>query len=183
MRTSIILCLALAAPVVACASDQNKKLEDAQKQEAENARKSAEQSAEQVKKSEMGAIEQQGEQAKHQAEALPEQSQERAKTQVAVSVERQKYITEAQTRLQKINARLQETQQKAQLARGNIPLSTTDKINEAGRLMTSVNDQINRLPQVSPAGWSDETKRVDAQLDHVESLVGDASSEVNSKMP
>jgi hypothetical protein len=183
MKTSIILCLALAAPVVACAGDQNKKLQEAQSQEAENTRKSAEQTAEQTKKTQEGAIEQQSEQAKQQAEALPEGSRERAKTQVEMSADRQKYIADAQSRMQKINAKLTETRQKAQLARGNIPTSTMDKVNEAARLSASLNDEINHMPQVSTQSWSDEKKRVDSRLDDVEKMVDDAASDVSSHMP
>ncbi len=172
------------ASVVACAStDQNKKLQDAQNQEAAYARTSIEQNAEQTKKSQMGAIEQQEDQAKQQAEALPEHSQERAKTQVEVSADRQRYIVDAQTRLQKINARLQETQQKARIQPGNIPASTMDKITEAFRLAASANAEIGRLPQITPQGWSEETKRLDSHLDQVDSMVDEAASEVKSAMP
>src|SRR5690242_9842888 len=52
MKTTFVVCLALAVPVVACASDPNKKAVEAQKEETEKAEKNAEKTAEQTKKSE-----------------------------------------------------------------------------------------------------------------------------------
>ena len=61
---SIMLCLALTAPAVACASDQSKKLQDAQTHEAESARESALQSADEANKSQEKAIDPQTDRAK-----------------------------------------------------------------------------------------------------------------------
>jgi hypothetical protein len=187
MKTSILLVsVVLAAPVavsIGCASDPNKKLQTATAEEAEAAREQQIKSAEAQKDQQIKSIEKRTDRVEESASALPQGSEQRAKAQAQLTAEREKYRVEAQTRLQKINAKLDEARRKLQIAGGRAATSTHDKVDQAAREAASVAQEINALPQVRNEAFGDEKKRIDARLDQVEAQVDEAKSKVDDAMP
>ncbi|MDB5212959.1 MAG: hypothetical protein JWO86_886 [Myxococcaceae bacterium] len=179
--TLLSLTLVLVAPLVAaqlagCASDPNKRIKDASAQEAAEMRAEQEAQIEHTKKQEDKRIDAM----KPETTNLPPASEERAKAQADMGEERQKFGNDARARLQKVQARLEESRQKLQLAGGDVPTSIHDQLNQTSKLANNLSDRIDHLPQVSNDRWSSEKKRLDDQLSDVEKSTDDVKSKVDS---
>jgi hypothetical protein len=170
--TVLSLTILLGASLAACAGDRNKQVQEATLNEAEASRAQREAQIDEAKKQEVENIEAN----RPRTDMLPEATQQRAKAESAMIEDRQKFQVEAQARLQKAQARLDETRQKVQILGGRAPSSLNERLNTTSRMTSALSTDINRLAQVSPAGWEAEKKRVEARLDDIEKSVDEAKS-------
>jgi hypothetical protein len=173
MKTATVLSMTIL--LAACAGDQSKKAQEATLNEAEAARTRTEAQIDDAKKQQVESIEQN----RPSTDMLPQESQQRAKAESAMIEDRQKFQVEAQARLQKAQARLDEARVKTQVMAGKTPASLTDQLNMTARMTSALSTDINRLPQVSPAGWDAEKQRIEARLDDVEKAADDAKSKAD----
>lgn len=179
MKTATVISttLLLALPIVACSSDKTKQIDQATVTEAEAARSEREAQVDMAKQQQEKMIEAQ----KPSVENLPEASQERAKAETSLVVDRQKFIAESRARLQKIDARLDETRVKLQVSRGRTPTEVNTELDRTKKLAASLSSDIEHLPQVSNDAWESETKRIDSRLDDLEKAASDVSSKAGEK--
>jgi hypothetical protein len=188
---SVLLVAPLAiAPLGGCAGDKNKQLNEATTQEAEAMRQAREEQIDQAKKQQEKQIEeakkveeQQIESAaKARSDVLPQSTQgteEKAKAQADLVADRQKFQTEAEARLQKAEARLDESRKKLQVARGHAPTAVHDRLEATSRLANSLESDISHLSQVSNDAWDQEKKRIEARLDEIENAADDVKSKAD----
>ena len=178
MSVLVVAPLALGG-VSACASDKNKQLDEAAAQEAEATRSARETQIEQTQKEQMKSIEAN----KKSLENAPQGSEQLAKAQADIVEERQKFQVESEARLQKAEARLQEARTKLRIRPGNADVNVDNKMSEAARMASVIQDEINHLPQVSNDNWSAEKTRLDKALSNLESTTDDVKSKADSAVP
>jgi hypothetical protein len=183
MKTTIVLSLTVllvaplvAAPLVGCASDPNKRIKDASAQEAAEMRAEQEAQIDQTKKQQDKRIEAM----KPDTANLPPASEERAKAQSDMGEARQKFENDARARLQKVQARLEEARRKLQLAGGDAPTSINDQLNQTLKLANNLSDRITHLSQVSNDRWPSDRKRIEDQLSDLEKSGDDVTSKADS---
>jgi membrane-bound lytic murein transglycosylase len=178
--TALSLTVLLVAPLgtaslAACASDPNKRLEQASAQEAEANRVQREAQIDQTKQQEDTRLES----IKPDTRGMPAASEQRAKAQSAMGEQRQKFENEARARIQKVQARLEESRQKLQLGGGDVPTSIQDKLGQTARLTESLSNQIAHVAQVGDDKWSSEKKRLEEQLEDLEKSAADVKSDAD----
>jgi hypothetical protein len=180
MRTAILMSLMLTSSVLACASDPNKELKDAQEAQAEAARERRVEQVEQAKDNRLDRIETRTDQIGQRAEnMLPEGAEQRAKAQAEMMAARQTFQANAQARLQKADAGLVEVRRKMDIAGGRVPLSLRDEVNLVERERASLRGDLGRLPMVTHDRWGEETKRIDTRLDSLEGSIDAVTSRVD----
>jgi chromosome segregation ATPase len=175
MKTVIVLSVALAAPLAACAGDRNKQVEESAVTEAEAARAEREAQVDNLKKTQIEGIEAQ----KPSTAGLPEAAEQRAKAMSAQVEDRQKFQAEAQARLEKVRAQLGEVHGKLEIGRARAPTSLQDQVSKNDRLTSELSSQIDHLPEVSNESWNAEKARIEERLDELESSVDDAKSKAD----
>jgi len=158
-----------------CAGDKNKELNEAANQEAEASRVQREAQIDETKKRQLEGIES----TKQSTENLPE-SQQVAKAQSAMVEERQKFQTDAQARLQKVEARLDEARRKLQIARGRAPQSIHDKLEESTHLAAGISRDIDHLSEVNNDAWASEKKRIEGLISDLESSADDVKAKADN---
>lgn len=186
-RRVVYLSVLLAVPLVGVAgcsnNDRNKQVEEAQKTEVEAAREQRVQSIDQAKENQVEAIEKRTDQVQEQAKQLPDQTEQRAKAQADMMSTRETFSAQARARLQKADARIEETRNKLKIAGGRAPLAAHDKVDQAARDRAEVAAGVDRLRGVSNDRWGDAKKRVEKQLDELDALVDDAASQADKALP
>lgn len=175
LLTLVVASLGVAS-VGGCASDKNKDLDEAAKQEAEASREQREAQIDETKKRELEGIEAN----KRTIENTPGRTEQLAKAQAAMVEERQKFQTDAQARVQKVEARLEESRRTLQLARGGAPASTHDNLDETAHLADSLSREVDNVSQVNDDAWATEKKRIENRLSDLESAADDVKSKADS---
>ena len=148
-------------------------------EEAEASREVQEKSAEKTQERTEDRAEQRYEDRKEQAENLPPASQDRADAEAKMAQARQIYRSKAMERLQKADARIAEARAKAANAR-SVPLEVKTQIDTAAAQREVTARELNQIQSASPQDWEAVTKRVDKELDELESLVARALERSNS---
>lgn len=173
---TVLLVAALGtASLAACASDANKQLKEATAQEADANRAQREAQIDTAKKQEDTRLEA----IKPDTQGLPWASEQRAKAQSAMGEERQKFENDVRARLQKVQARLEESRQKLQLGGGDVPTSIQDKLIQTTRLTDNLSRQVAHVSQVGDDRWSAEKKRIEEQLRDLEKSADDVKSDAD----
>jgi hypothetical protein len=171
MKTATVLSMTIL--LAACAGDRNRQAQEAANNEAEPARVQGEAPIDEAKAASVQSVEQN----RPSKGTLPEATQHRAKVESAMIEDRQKFQAEARARLEQAQARLDEVRVRTQIMGAAAPLSLTEQLDTTARMTSALSTDIRRLPQISPAGWEAEKKRVEGRLDDVEK----AANEVKSK--
>jgi len=176
--------LLLATLIASCTSDPNTKaqqasavdVEDAhQQQQIENIDVAKNQQLDQIDRT-TGDLKE-----KTEANTLPPSSEQRAKAPTEVRATRQIFDADSQGRLQKANVRLDAAWRKLQLAGPyRIPNSVFDQINAATRLRSGIAKDLEREKTLTNDRWPDESKRIHARLDELESMVDDIASKADN---
>lgn len=174
MRTTTALSLTVL--LAACASDPNKQLKEATAQEAEANRAQQEAQIDQTKKQEDTRLEA----IKPDTANMAPASEQRAKAQSNMGEDRQKFENDVRARLQKIQARLDESRQKLQISRGSAPTSIQDKLNDTTRLAGDLSGHLAHLSEVSNDAWAGEKKRIEDNLSALESAADDVKSKADA---
>ena len=174
MKTTTVLSLAVL--LVACASDPNKQLKEATAEEADANRAQREAQINQEKKQEDTRLEA----IKPDTTNMSPASEQRAKAQSSMGEDRQKFENDARARLQKIQAHLDESRQRLQIARGSAPTSIHDKLDETTRLAGDLSGQLGHLSEVSNEAWAGEKKRIEARLGELESSAAHVKSKADA---
>jgi tetrahydromethanopterin S-methyltransferase subunit G len=180
MRTQLWISLLLTAPLFACANNPNKELKEAKAAEAEAAREQRVEAIEEAKDNRIDRIEKRTDQMSERAEnVLPEGAEQRAKAQAEMIAARQTFQANAQAKLHKAAARLDEVKRKMEVAGGRVPLSLRDEVTLMERERASLAADLGHLPMVTNDRWGEETKRIESRLDALESSVDSAQSRVD----
>jgi hypothetical protein len=185
MKPKMMISLLVAVPLaVGCASDPNKKAKQAQAEEAEAIRAQSEKRIEETKEQTVSGAENRTDQMRERADNFPAGTEQRAKAQADFVEERQKFRADAQARLQKADARLEEARRKLQIGAGRVPTTTAlDSVSRAATARDRLAVTLNGMPQVSNDQWGSTKKQMEADLDQLETLVDDATSQADKAVP
>ncbi len=183
MKIGLVTAILIGASIAACASDPNKKIQEARVEDAETTREQREKGIDKARDQQIGNIENRANMTEQQARQFPEGTQQRAKAQADLTQDRQTFQAKAQARLQKAQAKLDEARTKMQLGGGRVETATHDKVTSAATATQQISAQVNRLSDVPNEHWAHEKARITTRLDEVEKLVDDASSKADDAKP
>lgn len=179
MTRPVMVTFLLSAFVVGCPEQPNEEVRSARDEEAEAAREQREKGAEKTQERTEDRAQDRYEDRKEQAENLPPASQDRAEAEAKMAQARQIYRSKAVERLQKADARIAEARAKVANAR-SVPLDVRTQIDTAAAQREATARELNQIQGVSGQDWDATTRRIDKQLDELESLVARALERANS---
>ncbi|MDB4977125.1 MAG: hypothetical protein JWN48_5466 [Myxococcaceae bacterium] len=90
---------------------------------------------------------------------------------VDIVKQRAKYQSDAQTRLDKLNIRLQAEQQKIQVLGGRAPSSLQEQWQTASTEYSSLQQDVGQLEQVSPDRWAGAKEQLESRISDLDERV------------
>lgn len=178
MKRAILLgCISIAA--IACASDPNKKVNEAQDEQLKTERRSEQAAAEDRKDVAADQAEQQRKSTVAGGTPGTEADQKRLKADAKMTEARQVALAKANERLQKCDAKTNELRAQVNKAGGKATTASRDSLQAVETQRNAAKTSIDQLANTDDASFKQAKDYADNQLDTLEAYVKKAGKEVD----